>query len=179
MLMDAFQMSCDDPTKIRVSINERANEITIEYEGNSISTQKFDDDNNNWLPTARFGNDAQLEQFDYARNVTDAKLCNIFSQKFCAEIVSKEGDCVCQTWRNNMSVKSMAASDKVDYNGDGITRITFRPDLSKFKMQSFNDNDSIELMKQRLYFVSPLICTFLCSQICSHSTNIVYMCVCV
>ena len=55
-----------------------------------------------------------------------------------------------QTWKNNMGVAGKASinSSKSDY-----TKVTFKPDLSKFKMTHL-DRDTVGLMTRRAYDIA-------------------------
>ncbi|MFH4983849.1 hypothetical protein AB6A40_010558, partial [Gnathostoma spinigerum] len=90
--------------------------------------------------------------FTGGRNGYGAKLCNIFSTEFTVETSSKEyGKVFKQTWVNNMT------KDKEPFiaksKGEDFTRVTFRPDLAKFKMTELDD-DIIALMSRRAYDVA-------------------------
>ncbi|UYV70510.1 TOP2B [Cordylochernes scorpioides] len=86
------------------------------------------------------------------RNGYGAKLCNIFSTKFTVETASKEyGKAFKQTWTKNMTE---AVDAKIHtQKGEDFTRITFYPDLSKFKMETL-DKDIVALMSRRAYDVA-------------------------
>lgn len=86
------------------------------------------------------------------RNGYGAKLCNIFSTKFVVETASKQyKKCFKQTWGSNMS---KASEPKIaEFRGDDYTKITFCPDLVKFKMDRL-DEDTIGLLSRRAYDVS-------------------------
>lgn len=56
-----------------------------------------------------------------------------------------------QTWKNNMTKDKDATISKA--TGEDFTRITFKPDLSKFKMTELDD-DIVGLMSRRAYDVA-------------------------
>ncbi|KAK6037902.1 hypothetical protein COOONC_24593 [Cooperia oncophora] len=73
------------------------------------------------------------------RNGYGAKLCNIFSTEFTLETSSKEyGKAFKQTWINNMTKDKEPQIVKA--TGDDYTKITFKPDLKKFKMSELDDD---------------------------------------
>ncbi|KAI0220538.1 DNA topoisomerase 2, partial [Massospora cicadina] len=84
------------------------------------------------------------------RNGYGAKLCNIFSTEFIVEMASKEsGKKYYQKFTNNMSVIGPPKITKLG-KGEEFTRITFRPDLSKFQMNHLKA-DIVGLLKRRIY----------------------------
>lgn len=96
-----------------------------------------------YVPTLIFGhlltssnyNDEE-EKVTGGRNGYGAKLCNIFSTKFVLETASKEyRKAFKQTWQNNMSKASNPALK--EFSGDDYTKVTFSPDLAKFKVRHF------------------------------------------
>ena len=77
-------------------------------------------------------------------------MANIFSSKFVIETAdSKANKCYKQVFKNNMGTKEepviTANPTKLDF-----TKITFYPDLKKFKMQSM-DSDTVSLLTKRAY----------------------------
>ena len=86
------------------------------------------------------------------RNGYGAKLCNIFSKEFIVETSSKaDKKSFKQVWKDNMGSTQDAVIK--DSKGDDFTKITFRPDLSKFKMTSL-DKDIVALFTRRAYDVA-------------------------
>lgn len=86
------------------------------------------------------------------RNGYGAKLCNIFSTKFTLETSSKEfHQQFRQTWVKNMTRDKEPEIKKS--TGEDFTKITFSPDLTKFKMEELDD-DICHLMARRAYDVA-------------------------
>ena len=56
-----------------------------------------------------------------------------------------------QTWGSNMS-KTSDAKIK-EFKGEEFTKITFSPDLAKFKMDSLDD-DTVSLLSRRAYDIA-------------------------
>jgi DNA topoisomerase-2 len=80
-------------------------------------------------------------------------LTNIFSSKFILETVdSKKRKKYTQIWRNNM--KSKEEPVIVDCDEASYTKITFVPDLKRFKMKNLSDNDIIKLIRRRVVDVA-------------------------
>ncbi|KAM9424220.1 DNA topoisomerase 2-alpha [Pholidichthys leucotaenia] len=143
-------MSC-----IRVTIDVENNTISIWNNGKGIPVVEHKVEKV-YVPALIFGqlltssnyNDDQ-KKVTGGRNGYGAKLCNIFSTKFTVETACKESKkCFKQTWHDNMGREGDASIKPFD--GEEYTCITFRPDLSKFKM-SVLDVDTVALMTRRVY----------------------------
>lgn len=147
------KMSC-----IKIEINQETNTISIFNNGKGIPVAMHQDENM-YVPTMIFGhlltssnyNDEE-EKVTGGRNGYGAKLCNIFSQKFTVETASKQyKKCFKQTWGSNMT---KASEPKIkEFFGDDYTKVTFSPDLEKFKMEKLDD-DIIGLMSRRAYDIA-------------------------
>lgn len=145
-------------TCIKIEINQETNTISIWNNGQGIPVVMHQEEKM-YVPTMIFGhlltssnyNDEE-EKVTGGRNGYGAKLCNIFSTKFIVETASKQyKKCFKQTWASNMSKTS---EPKIkEFSGDDYTRVTFSPDLEKFKMQSL-DADIVDLMSRRAYDVA-------------------------
>lgn len=143
---------------IKIDINAETNTISVWNNGQGIPVVMHKDEKM-YVPTMIFGhlltssnyNDEE-QKVTGGRNGYGAKLCNIFSDKFVVETASREyKKCFKQTWVSNMS---KAAEPKLaDHRGDDYTKITFIPDLAKFKMERLDD-DIIALMSRRAYDVA-------------------------
>nr|NVI79324.1 topoisomerase 2 [Cucujiformia] len=143
---------------IKVEINRETNTISIWNNGQGIPVVMHKDENM-YVPTMIFGhlltssnyNDEE-EKVTGGRNGYGAKLCNIFSDKFTVETAAKEYKRQFkQTWGSNMS-KASDAKIK-DFHGEDFTKITFSPDLAKFKMDKLDD-DIIGLMSRRAFDIA-------------------------
>lgn len=145
-------------TCIKIDINPETNTVSVWNNGAGIPVVMHKDENM-YVPTMIFGhlltssnyNDEE-QKVTGGRNGYGAKLCNIFSSKFVVETASRQyKKCFKQTWVNNMS---KASEPKIaDHRGDDYTKITFCPDLSKFKMESL-DSDIVALMSRRAYDIA-------------------------
>ncbi|KAF4531799.1 hypothetical protein B566_EDAN014505 [Ephemera danica] len=130
--MDCIKITIDP---LRVSVWNNGKGIPVEMH----SEQKM------FVPSMIFGhlltssnfNDEE-EKVTGGRNGYGAKLCNIFSNKFTV-------------WSNNMSTAMDARI--ADSTGEDYTRITFQPDLAKFKMVAL-DRDIVDLMSRRAYDIA-------------------------
>lgn len=143
---------------IRIDINQEENKVEIYNNGQGIPVVMHQEEKM-FVPTMIFGhlltssnyNDEE-EKVTGGRNGYGAKLCNIFSTKFVVETSSKEyKKKFKQTWMDNMSKTS---EPKIEQSGkDDFTKVTFHPDLKKFKMDKLED-DIVALMRRRAYDVA-------------------------
>lgn len=143
---------------IRVDIKPEENKIVIYNNGKGIPVVEHKDEKM-YVPTMIFGHLLTSSNYDDnerkvtgGRNGYGAKLCNIFSNKFVVETSSKEYKLAFkQTWTNNMS-KPVDAKI-VPATGDDFTRVTFFPDLSKFRMDRL-DEDIVALFSRRVWDIA-------------------------
>ncbi|XP_048487438.1 DNA topoisomerase 2 isoform X1 [Plutella xylostella] len=144
---------------IKIDINQEANTISIYNNGCGIPVVMHKEEKM-YVPTMIFGhlltssnyNDEE-EKVTGGRNGYGAKLCNIFSTKFTVETASKQyKKHFKQTWGSNMT---KASEPKVKESGkdDDFTKVTFSPDLAKFKMEKLED-DMVAIMSRRAYDIA-------------------------
>lgn len=143
---------------IKIQIDAAANTISVYNNGHGIPVVMHKEENM-FVPTMIFGhlltssnyNDEE-EKVTGGRNGYGAKLCNIFSTKFTVETASKEyKKQFKQTWGSNMT---KASDPKIkDFSGEEFTKITFSPDLEKFKMTEL-DSDLVGLLSRRAFDVA-------------------------
>lgn len=143
---------------IKIEINSEENVISVWNNGQGIPVVMHKDEKM-YVPTMIFGhlltssnyNDEE-EKVTGGRNGYGAKLCNIFSTKFTVETATQEYKSQFkQTWGSNMS---KASEPKIkSFSGDDFTKITFSPDLAKFKMEKL-DEGIVGLMSRRAYDVA-------------------------
>lgn len=144
---------------IKVEINQETNTISIWNNGQGIPVVMHKEEKM-FVPTMIFGhlltssnyNDEE-EKVTGGRNGYGAKLCNIFSTKFTVETATRQyKKCFKQSWGDNMS-KATEPKIREDYTGDDYTKITFSPDLKKFKMEKLDD-DIVGLLSRRAFDVA-------------------------
>lgn len=143
---------------IKIDINVEANTVSVWNNGQGIPVVMHKDEKM-FVPTMIFGhlltssnyNDEE-EKVTGGRNGYGAKLCNIFSTKFTVETASKEYKRQFkQTWADNMTKTS---EPKIkEFFGEDFTKITFSPDLPKFKMEKLDDG-IVAIMSRRAYDVA-------------------------
>ncbi|KAG0724301.1 DNA topoisomerase 2 [Chionoecetes opilio] len=157
ILVNAADNKQRDPKMdtIKVDIDSENNIVSIYNNGKGIPVVMHKEEKM-YVATMIFGhlltssnyNDAE-QKVTGGRNGYGAKLCNIFSTKFTVETASEDyGLSYKQTWAENMS-KSSEPKIK-NFDGNDFTKITFSPDLKKFKMDSLNE-DIVALMSRRAY----------------------------
>ncbi|XP_043578985.1 DNA topoisomerase 2 isoform X2 [Bombus pyrosoma] len=160
ILVNAADNKQRDPKMdtIKIEIDPKNNVISVWNNGKGIPVVIHKEENM-YVPTMIFGHlltssnyDDEEEKVTGGRNGYGAKLCNIFSHRFTVETASKEyKKCLKQTWNNNMG---SASEPRIkDFSGEDFTKVIFSPDLSKFKMQSLDD-DIVALMSRRAYDVA-------------------------
>nr|NVI79290.1 topoisomerase 2 [Cucujiformia] len=143
---------------IKIEINAQSNTISVYNNGKGIPVVMHKEEQM-FVPTMIFGhlltssnyNDEE-EKVTGGRNGYGAKLCNIFSTKFTVETASKEyKKQFKQSWGSNMTKTS---DPKIkEFNGEEYTKITFSPDLEKFKMSEL-DEGIVGLMSRRAFDVA-------------------------
>lgn len=160
ILVNAADNKQRDPKMdtIKVEIDGANNVISVYNNGKGIPVAMHKDEKM-YVPTMIFGhlltssnyNDEE-QKVTGGRNGYGAKLCNIFSTKFCVETSSEEyKKTFKQTWGSNMS-KTSEPKIKPS-SGEDYTKITFSPDLSKFHMEALDD-DIISLLSRRAYDIA-------------------------
>ena len=157
ILVNAADNKIRDPSMscVKVEIDRQENRISIYNDGKGIPIQIHQKEKV-YVPELIFGHLLTSSNYNDddkkvtgGRNGYGAKLCNIFSKKFIVETADKEQrKCFIQTFTNNMSVKSTPSISR--YDKRDFTRITFYPDLDKFKMQELDD-DILSVFEKRVY----------------------------
>ena len=140
---------------IKINIDRSENKIEVYNDGDGIDIE-IHPEYNIYIPELIFANmltstnyDENEEKIIGGMNGIGAKACNIFSKKFIIETVDATKNLkYTQTFENNMSVKNKPKISK--YSKYPYTKITFYPDLSKFKLKKIS-NDMYGLMKKRVY----------------------------
>ncbi|KAI8924994.1 DNA topoisomerase [Entophlyctis helioformis] len=130
---------------IKVTIDRENNRISVYNNGRGIPIEIHAEEKV-YVPELIFGHLLTSSNYDDeekkvvgGRNGYGAKLCNIFSTQFTFK----------QVFSNNMSIKGEPVLSD-NKKGEDYTRITFMPDLAKFKMASIDDNFEA-LLKKRVY----------------------------
>lgn len=158
ILVNAADNKIRDPSmkNIKIAIDEENNTISVMNDGRGIPIEIHDKEKI-YIPELIFGNLLTSSNYDDdekkvtgGRNGYGAKLCNIFSTEFHLETADlNTGFLYKQTWLDNMSKVSKPKITKLKTKKE-YTKITFKPDLSKFSMESL-DGDIISVLKRRVY----------------------------
>jgi DNA topoisomerase II len=149
--------------KLDVEIDSSANLISVKNNGDGIPVEMHKE-HKCYVPSLIFGELLTGSNFDDeesrttgGRNGYGAKLANIFSTEFIVECCDvKRGLKFKQVFYNNMLtkgepvIKNCTAAEKK--KGDW-TKITFSPDLARFKMNTL-DEDTVGLLSRRAYDVA-------------------------
>lgn len=149
--------------ELRINIDPANNLISVKNNGKGIPIEMHKE-HNCYVPTLIFGHLLTGSNFDDdekkttgGRNGYGAKLANIFSLEFTVECLDSEnGKIFTQVFRNNMGVAdeptvknaTKALMKKGDY-----TKISFKPDLERFKMDSLNE-ETVSLLSKRAYDIA-------------------------
>ncbi|EGW35747.1 DNA topoisomerase 2 [Spathaspora passalidarum NRRL Y-27907] len=158
ILVNAADNKIRDPTmkNIRVKIDPENNVIQVMNDGKGIPVEIHTKENM-YIPELIFGNLLTSSNYNDdekkvtgGRNGYGAKLCNIFSTEFELETADlNTGKLYKQTWTNNMGKvskpKITTLKTKKEY-----TKISFKPDLAKFDMDSL-DEDILAVLRRRVY----------------------------
>ena len=158
ILVNAIDQSTIDKTvdTIKVNIDNEKNEISISNNGKGIPIAMHETENM-YIPELIFGELLTSSNYDDnekrtvgGRNGYGAKLANIFSESFDLEVIDVDSQQkFSMTWTNNMKDKTKAKITK-SKNSKGLVKITFKPDLAKFKLKSLT-SDIISLFERRVY----------------------------
>lgn len=162
ILVNAADNKIRDPTmkKIEVEINPEENIISVKNDGKGIPVEMHDKEKI-YIPELIFGNLLTSSNYDDdekkvtgGRNGYGAKLCNIFSTEFTVETADKDRELIyTQVWKDNMSVAGKPSIKKMTGRKVEYTKITFKPDLNKFHMDSL-DNDTLSVLRRRVYDIA-------------------------
>lgn len=142
---------------IKVTIDQDHNLISIYNNGSGIPIEMHKEEGI-YVPELIFGhlltssnyNDDE-KKVTGGRNGYGAKLTNIFSKEFVVETADKNlGLKYEQVFKNNMSITEKPVIQEYPKNKEEYTRITFKPDLKKFKLTELTD-DMIDMLKKRVY----------------------------
>ena len=158
--------------QIDVVVDPEQNMISVYNDGKGISVDKqYDkiDDTEYYTPQFIFSQlltssnyDDNKEKTTGGRNGYGAKLTNIYSTKFVLDLVStqEQGSKTSyvtyhQEFSNNMTVINPPVIKK-STSKTTSTKITFYPDLSRFKLQKL-DKDHVDLMRRRVYDLAGIL----------------------
>ena len=154
-LMLGAQVNDPNMDTLKVTVDPENNLISVYNNGRGIPIEMHSREKI-WIPELIFGHLLSSSNYDDdekkltgGRNGYGAKLANIYSVEFTVETADKvSGQKYSQTWTDNMTKmgkpKITKNSKKEEY-----TRVSFRPDLKRFGMDSIDD-DTVALLKKRV-----------------------------
>ncbi|CAH6723755.1 DNA topoisomerase 2 [[Candida] jaroonii] len=158
ILVNAADNKIRDPTmkNIKVKIDPENNLIEVMNDGKGIPVEIHEKEKI-YIPELIFGNLLTSSNYDDdekkvtgGRNGYGAKLCNIFSTEFQLETADASHEKnYKQLWSKNMSVVQKPKITKMKSSKE-FTRITFKPDLGKFGMDSL-DEETLSVLRRRVY----------------------------
>lgn len=144
---------------IEVTVDITNGQITMKNSGDGIDVA-WHTEENMFVPELIFGNLLTGTNFDETEERTvggmnglGAKLINIFSTEFIIETVdAHRGLKYTQRFLNNMSVREDPI--RVKYKGAPYTQLSFKPDFKRFGLTSLKDDDTVLLMRKRVYDIA-------------------------
>lgn len=141
---------------LKVNIDAEEGTISIYNNGKGIPIE-IHSKTKIYIPEMIFGHlltssnyDDDEKKLTGGRNGYGAKLTNIYSTEFTIETADKNSEQKYkQTWTDNM-MKAGKAKITKNTKKEEYTRVTFKPDLRRFGMDSI-DEDALALLKKRVY----------------------------
>lgn len=149
--------------KMEITVDPETNTVSVLNNGSGIPIVMHKE-HKCYVPTLIFGHLLTGSNFDDnerkttgGRNGYGAKLANVFSKQFIVECAHVEsGLYFRQVFRNNMSVAddpTVKNLTKAQEKQGDFVKITFSPDLEKFKMTHL-DTDTVGLFSKRAYDIA-------------------------
>ena len=146
-------------TSIKIDIDPDTNTISVWNDGQGIDV-RIDEKEKVWIPDLIFGHLLTSSNYDDnekkvtgGRNGYGAKLCNIYSTKFVVETADNyRKKSYKQVFSDNMTKRNDPVVKPLGRAKDFV-KISFNPDLKRFKMDSLS-GDIVALMKKRVYDVA-------------------------
>ncbi|KAK8484332.1 hypothetical protein V6N11_047370 [Hibiscus sabdariffa] len=158
ILVNAADNKQRDPSmdSLKVVIDAEQNLISVYNNGDGIPVEIHQEEKI-YVPELIFGHlltssnyDDTVKKTTGGRNGYGAKLTNIFSTEFVIETADgRRQKKYKQVFRNNMRTKTEPVITRCN-EGENWTKVTFKPDLAKFKMTRLED-DVVALMKKRAF----------------------------
>ncbi len=132
-------------TKLVVKLNNETGQTSIWNDGNFIPVEMHEEEQI-YIPELIFGHllsgsnyDDTDERITSGRNGLGVKLLNVFSSEFQVECYDPQRQLLYkQKWKQNMK-KVYPASITEKTAKSGYTKISWKPDFSKFGMESYDD----------------------------------------
>ncbi|XP_004499912.1 DNA topoisomerase 2 [Cicer arietinum] len=157
ILVNAADNKQRDPSmdSLKVTIDPEANTVSVYNNGDGVPVEIHQEEKV-YVPELIFGHlltssnyDDNVKKTTGGRNGYGAKLTNIFSTEFVIETADgRRLKKYKQVFSNNMGNKSEPVITKCK-SSENWTKVTFKPDLEKFKM-TYLEEDVVALMKKRV-----------------------------
>lgn len=146
---------------IKVILDRETGWITIENDGEGIEIVKHKE-KNIFIPEMLFGELLTSINYDKTQRRTvggkngyGAKITNILSKEFIIETVDAHRKMkFVQTYRNNMTERSLPEITSVPSKTLPYTRVKYLPDYSRFGITDFKTIDDWDLLARRVYDTS-------------------------
>ena len=139
-----------------IDIDLKEGSIAIKNNGQGIPVE-FHKTEKLWLPDMLFGHlltssnyEDDVKKVTGGRNGYGAKLCNMYSKEFSIETVAGKKKFF-KSWSNNM--KDSTPEEISKSNSSDYTKVTFKPDLAKFKLKKLT-RDFYKVVEKRAYDVA-------------------------
>ncbi|XP_061348809.1 DNA topoisomerase 2-like [Gastrolobium bilobum] len=157
ILVNAADNKQRDPSmdSLKVTIDAEQNTVSVFNNGDGVPVEIHQEEKV-YVPELIFGHlltssnyDDNVKKTTGGRNGYGAKLTNIFSTEFVIETADgRRQKKYKQVFSNNMGKKSEPVITKCK-DSENWTKVTFKPDLEKFKM-TYLEEDVVALMKKRV-----------------------------
>ncbi|CAJ2639117.1 unnamed protein product [Trifolium pratense] len=157
ILVNAADNKQRDPSmdSLKVTIDPEANTVSVYNNGDGVPVEIHQEEKV-YVPELIFGHlltssnyDDNVKKTTGGRNGYGAKLTNIFSTEFIIETADgRRLKKYKQVFSDNMGKKSEPVITKCKAS-ENWTKVTFKPDLEKFKM-TYLEEDVVALMKKRV-----------------------------
>ncbi|CAL5213936.1 unnamed protein product [Lathyrus oleraceus] len=157
ILVNAADNKQRDPSmdSLKVIIDPEGNTVSVYNNGDGVPVEIHQEEKV-YVPELIFGHlltssnyDDNVKKTTGGRNGYGAKLTNIFSTEFIIETADgRRLKKYKQVFSNNMGTKSEPVITKCKAS-ENWTKVTFKPDLEKFKM-TYLEEDVVALMKKRV-----------------------------
>ena len=152
---DDYYMNNIKVTKIKIIVDRENNTISVENDGHGIPIILHNEEKM-YIPEMVFGYfktssnyDDSEERIVGGKNGHGAKLTNLFSQEFTVETVDKKArKKFFQVYNNNMLDKT--EPEIIPYNKVPFTKITYKPDYTRFYMEGIDDA-TFKMLEKRSY----------------------------
>jgi DNA topoisomerase-2 len=158
---------------IKINIDRENNSISVWNDGKAIPLNIHSEEKI-YIPELIFGNlltssnyNDTEERKTSGKNGYGIKLVNIFSSEFEVECFNPEYGIYNQKWEKNMEKKTEGKLDKnksnypksIDDGKTGYTKITWKPELSRFDMKEL-DKETLSVIEKYIVDTAMTVCPY-------------------